>query len=120
VYDNIPAELRQRAQWVVADQNKLPLNPATGSPADVTNPATWGTFEQAVEHANGHHYGIGFVFTANDPYTFIDLDAPGDDAQLQRHSKIFSSFASYTELSRSGKGVHIIVRGKVPTGTTRL
>ncbi len=119
MYDHIPAELRALAQWVTAGQDKMPLDPNTGKPASVTDPATWGTFDQAVAYANGHHYGIGFVFTSANPYTFIDLDAPETPQQLARHQKIFEAFHSYTETSRSGKGVHIIVRGKVPMGARK-
>ncbi len=118
-YNRIPVELRQLKQWVVADQNKVPLDPKTGRHADVTDCTTWGTFEQAVESANGHHHGIGFVFSEDNPYTFIDLDAPEDAQQQARHTSIYNHFQSYTETSRSGKGVHIIVRGKVPTGARR-
>lgn len=64
---------------------------------------------------------VGFVLTDDDPYTIIDLDAhtPLTDQQKARHTKIYDMFDSYTELSRSGSGVHIIVRGKVPRGVRR-
>lgn len=116
-YDAIPSELKQLAQWVCVGAEKIPINPFTGGAASVTDPNTWSTFDVAVQRANGH--GIGFVFTDADPYSFIDLDAPKNEEQSQRHASIYQTFNSYTELSRSGNGVHIIVRGKVPHGMRR-
>lgn len=127
--NNIPAELRALPQWVVADMSidketgkpkKLPLNPRTGQLADVTDPSTWGTFEEALR-TGSHH--VGFVLSPTDPYTIIDLDnKPHDPAtpeQLARHYKILEAFNSYTEISQSGTGYHIVIKGWVPTGTNR-
>lgn len=116
-YSRIPQELRALRQWVCVGNHKMPINPHTGQPADVTDPATWSDFETASARSNGS--GIGFVFQPSDPYTFIDLDAPENETQRARHTSIYQHFQSYTELSRSGNGVHIIVRGKVPSGARR-
>lgn len=114
--DNIPYEMRLLPQWVCAGPDKNPLNPRTGYAASVTEPSTWGTFEEA-RHAGYMH--IGFVLTPADPYSIIDLDAPVSEEQAARHQKILATFDSYSELSQSGLGVHIIVRGKVPSGTRK-
>lgn len=112
-YLNIPEELRIRPQWVAADADKIPINPRTGQRADVTDPGTWGTFEQAM--ARGPH--IGFVFTAGDPYCGIDLDAKhGDEGEAVQHQNVIDHFNSYTERSSSGKGYHIIVRARLNQG----
>lgn len=99
---------------------KHPLNPRTGQLANVTDRATWGTFEQAIHTGSKH---IGFVLSPDDPYTIIDLDNkpgnPASHAELQRHYKILEAFDSYTERSTSGTGYHIIIRGTVPTGVHR-
>ncbi|MHC4586264.1 MAG: hypothetical protein ACYS3N_17165, partial [Planctomycetota bacterium] len=70
---NIPKELRSYKQWVawkaVPNNNgkitKIPVNPNTGGNASPTNPATWGTFEEASEHYVWNKEdgidGIGFV-----------------------------------------------------------
>lgn len=101
-------------QWCCsAAENKQPLNPATLQPASVVEPATWGTYDQAKKSGLPN---IGFVLTGNDPYTIIDLDKPINADQELRHSKIVKKFRSYAELSLSGKGVHIIVKGDVPAG----
>ncbi len=118
--NNIPLELRRLPQWVVSGPDKVPINPRTGRHASPTDPKTRGTFEEAREcgYAN-----IGFMLSPNDPFTIIDLDDkpsdPATEAQRERFSKILDSAASYSELSTSGSGVHIIVRGSVPKGCRR-
>lgn len=117
--NNIPNELKLLNQWVVADMTlnekgspkKAPLNPRTGQLADVTNPATWGSYDEAIATGSQH---IGFVISKDDPYTFIDLDDkpdnPASEAEKERFGQIVKVFNSYTELSTSGRGVHIIVK----------
>jgi RecA-family ATPase len=151
IYYNIPAELKALRQWVVwrlelrpgaAKPTKMPYSPwQGGGRADVTNPATWGTFEQVLGAPNSCNEpvpwndqancpalpvdqtgftGIGFVFSHDDDYIGIDLDdTHGDIEAYQRQLKVFADFNSYTELSPSGQGVHIIVKGKLPTGRRR-
>lgn len=120
MYSNIPEELRGLRQWVTANIHKEPLNPRTGEFASVQDPSTWGTFEEAVENRCPH---IGFVFTKGDPYAIIDLDdkldKPATEQQKERFAKILQHFPSYSEISQSGRGVHIVVRGAVPAGTKR-
>lgn len=112
---NIPAELRALNQWVVAGEHKIPLTPRTRRKADVTDPATWGTFQEAVSTG----LPVGFVFSPDDPYTGIDLDMPLTATQAERHSKILEMVPSYAELSQSGNGVHIIVKGYIPYGVRK-
>lgn len=126
-YNNIPEELRLLNQWLVwqyvdigaAKPTKIPYNARTGKLAATDDPISWCTFEEAV--AASHNYsGIGFVFTKNDPYTFIDLDATnGDTAAYDRHKTIFEEFNSYSEVSPSGFGLHIIIKGHIPKGRRR-
>lgn len=129
--DNIPAELRALPQWVVwryedtdsGKPTKVPYSPRTGRLASVTDPSTWSTFDEAVNavaNVSLHYSGIGFVFTDTDPYAFIDLDDPkGDQATYERQLKVYHEFDSYSEISPSGKGLHIIVKGHIPAGRRR-
>ena len=127
-FQNIPEELRILKQWVLwkyedvgaAKPTKVPYS-VKGYPADVNKPDTWSTFvEVFTVFKLGAYSGIGFVFTDMDPYSFIDLDdAEGDDAILQRHLKVYHEFDSYSEVSPSGKGLHIIVKGTVAAGRRR-
>jgi hypothetical protein len=143
VFDKIPQELREYRQWVVwrledrggPKPTKVPYSPVNGLKAAVDNPATWGTFEQAVAASPNPSFtvfspdmpvtqtgfnGIGFVLTRNDPFGFIDLDeAPDDNEAYERQIKIFREFNSYSELSPSGKGLHIIIKGELPHGRRR-
>lgn len=113
--ENIPHEMRPHRQWVCHRADKIPLNPNTGLPASVNNPATWSSFDDAVA-AMPNYGGIGFVLTENDPYSIIDLDVKEGSQPTADQQAIYRDFDSYAELSPSGRGVHIVVRGKVPTG----
>ncbi len=49
-FENIPAELRERDQWVtwkLINGTKVPFNARTGKAASSTDPATWATFDEA-------------------------------------------------------------------------
>lgn len=132
---NIPFELQQLDQWVVATgvlmpdgkRNKEPLNPRTGYAAKVTDRSTWGSFAEA--QACGYPL-VGFVLSKEDPYCIIDLDDPAADVskgetledyelRAKRHANILEMVPSYSELSQSGKGIHIICRGALPHGVRR-
>ena len=104
-HSNIPAELKLLPQWVVAGDDKVPLITRTLRPASVSDPDTWSTFDDASAAAKSYSLYVGFVFTEHDPYTGIDLDEPVSDEEQQRHILIYDSLLTYTELSRSGKGV---------------
>lgn len=131
MYANIPAELRALPQWVVwkyVDRGgdkptKMPYNAFTGAPASSTDPATWCPFDTAVQAAASNACnGIGFVLSLSDPYCFIDLDTYDptlSDADKARHAKIYEAFPGYAELSPSGKGLHLIVKGKTIDGKKR-
>ena len=55
--------------------DKLPCDWRSGSVTSAHNPATWGTFEQCADAVRaGHGQGVGFVFTAADPFWFLDID----------------------------------------------
>jgi hypothetical protein len=119
--NNIPQELKALRQWVIADKHKVPLRPDNRSPASVTNPNTWDTFENAVAAlAPPDIPNVGFVLTEKDPYVFIDLDRPITAEQELRHSRIVDAFSdSYMEISQSGEGVHIVCLGELPRAMKR-
>jgi putative DNA primase/helicase len=117
----IPPELRERPQWVCwqletrnGKLTKVPYS-INGDYARVNAPTTWASFDEVL--ADGRP--IGYVFSADDPYTGIDLDQCRDPATGKATSwawDIMKSLDSYTELSPSGTGAHIIVRAQL-TGT---
>lgn len=129
-YLNIPLELRAIPQWVVwkyeqdemqaGKPTKVPYSPRTGRHASVNDPTSWATFEAAHEASVGFD-GIGFIFTENDPYAFVDLDDhKGDQTVYERQQRLFIEFDSYSEISPSGKGLHVICKGSIPTGRKRF
>ncbi len=116
--ENIPEELRRRRQWVNRDDRKIPQTPGTKRCADSTDSETWRSFEEAIEDGRG----LGFVFTSGDPFTGIDLDKcrdPETGVVEEWARRIVEDLDGYVEVSPSGTGLHIIVRGKLPAGHNR-
>lgn len=128
-FNNIPHEMRMFPQWVMwryedtdsKKPTKVPYSARSNKLASVTDSDTWASFDECVNAMNsGWYAGIGFVLTENDPYSFIDLDdTKGDQTALDRQIKIYNEFDSYAERSPSGSGLHIIVKGAVPSGRRR-
>lgn len=115
----IPAALRERPQWVLwRDENgvKVPYS-TTGKKASSTNPASWAPYGTVVAAcAKGAYTGIGYVFSADDPYAGIDLDdCRTDDVNEPWAQAIIDETGSYAEVSPSGHGVKIWVKGSLPT-----
>jgi hypothetical protein len=122
---NIPAELQQLAQCVTwkfeqrSDEKKptkVLYNPATGARADSTEPRTWGTFVEAgATYERGGFDGLGFVVTDDDPYVGVDLDGCIVNGELTDDANRWVLLLnSYTELTPSGVGVRVWIRGKKP------
>lgn len=131
----IPQELRDLDQWVgwrgewrvdasgKRKWTKIPTIAGTDANASSTNPETWCSFEAALDaYEAGVGSGLGFVFTANDSFVGVDLDHARDkDTGMVAvwAQDIIDNMDSYTEVSPSGTGVHIIVRGTLPNGRRR-
>ncbi|MDO4764712.1 MAG: AAA family ATPase [Eubacteriales bacterium] len=120
IFDNIPEELRKLPQWVLwrlTDGKKIPYQP-TGVRASTTNKEHYSSYNDVISrHFMGGYSGIGFVFTAEDEYFGIDMDNAVVDGQYTADAiKVLNQFAgkAYAELSQSGKGIHIIAKGKLP------
>lgn len=86
---------------------------------------TWRSYEQAqwyLDNGNNDAEGLGFVFTPDDPLVGVDLDHLRDPETGKLEEKaddIVRKLESYTEISPSGDGLHIIVRGQLPSGRNR-
>src|SRR5438876_553705 len=105
--------------WVMTkDNKKIPLNPTTHHAASTTNPHTWGTLDQAIDALRkGNATGIGFVFSEDDEFAGIDIDKCVLNNQLTPQAReLVTELWSYSEISPSHTGLHIIVQGKVPEG----
>jgi len=123
----VPRELKERQQWVCwryePRDGKLPTkvpHSPHGGLASVTDASTWASLKAAVAafRERGHD-GVGFVLSPDDPFTAIDLDACRDPetGELEGWAQeIVDAFGSYAEVSPSGTGVHVFVRGELPPG----
>lgn len=99
---------------------KVPYSPSNPQmKARTDDPSTWSDFAKAVIVAqdSGWTVGIGFVFIDADPYVGIDLDKCRDPATGSIEDwalEIIRKLNSYTEISPSGTGAKIIIRGTKP------
>lgn len=99
--------------WV-CHKDKRPINPHTGRAGKTNDPSTWSDYETAVKAAQRWQLdGVGYVFTTDLGIVGIDLDKCIDaDGQLSdMAARWVSRLNSYTEVSPSGRGLHILVRG---------
>jgi hypothetical protein len=129
-FARIPADLRELDQWVLwryeadsgGDRTKVPYQ-ADGRKAASTKPETWTAFE-AVRAALklGGFDGIGFVVSAADPYCGVDFDVCIDVLSGDLDSSAAAEIAlldSYSEISPSGLGVRVFLRGSLSGRTGR-
>lgn len=117
MYESIPNELKQMDQWVcIHSGSKVPMRAFEPAPASSSDPDSWSTFNEAVEaQEKGYYDNIGFVFHENG-IVGIDIDAGFEESGLPSAltTDILAHCKSYTEISRSGRGFHILLRGVLP------
>lgn len=116
MYDRIPQELKILRQWVTANNdNKKPLQTAIDISASCTAEFTWTDFDTVCKSVESKERDyIGFVFNDNG-IVGIDLDKGFEDGLLTDAAvDIIRHCKSYTEVSKSGRGVHIFVKGDLP------
>lgn len=130
MYEALPFELRTQTNWVCArSKNKMPLRADTllaasynipvfdykDYHANVSDYKTWNTFDNAymcVERGQCQY--VGYVFSGCG-YVGIDLDHSFEDGVLSdKAMEIINKCKSYTEISKSGEGIHIILKGNLP------
>jgi putative DNA primase/helicase len=141
---NIPDDLKMLNQWVVyklvpnpdpsKKDIKCPLSISTGYGASTSDPDTWSSYSDALtwySEWGGHPHshidarqgemtgivtGLGYVFSPDDPYCGIDLDHCIDEqGKLKQWAQdIVDMLESYTEISVSGTGLHVIIAGQKP------
>ena len=119
----IPREMRELKQWILwrakwdekgQRWSKIPYRTDGEGCASTTDPTTWSSFAKALAaQRQGNGDGIGFVFTKDDPFCGVDLDdcrdpVSGHVAPWAR--KIVKQLRSYTEISPSGKGLHVFLK----------
>ena len=131
--DAVPAEVKACPQWLLwrkvynekrAKYDKIPLSPHSGLPADVTASTSWGSFDLACSqfalHKDKHSLsGLGFVLGYDSGVVGIDIDnllmTDGSVANPELYESA-RAFNSYTELSPSRTGLHILVKALLDGG----
>jgi primase-polymerase (primpol)-like protein len=119
-FEGIPSEMKKFDQWVFwkgvqlddGKPIKIPMN--TIGPAKSNRPLTWMPFSYMALYDKRKMNGIAFMLCEKDPYSMIDLDSCIEDGETSDFARrVMEYFDSYTELSPSGSGMRIIVRGKM-------
>ncbi len=137
-YERLPSELKARKQWVLAGADGSPcVSGADGlKRTSVHSVNEWYSFEEAIYYAEHYKVLIGFILTAEDPFCVIDLDVVDEESQtrkgqridpskwstandLKRYQQIVDTFVTYTEVSRSGKGLHLWLKASIGKGVRR-
>jgi primase-polymerase (primpol)-like protein len=130
--DALPDALTSRKQWLCwrakkrdGKKTKIPVDPASGEFASTTDPDTWSDFSSAHERVTSpatEAAGVGFVFTDDDPIVGVDLDdcrIPETGKTREWAGNIVDRLDSFTEISPSGTGYHVLVEGTLPEGRNR-
>jgi hypothetical protein len=126
IADVVPKALLALPQWVCwryekrkGKETKVPINARTGKRASSKSPADWVGFEVALAAFEGRPdvEGIGFVFAEGGPFCGVDLDDCLDPATGEispwAHD-IVKNLDSYSEISPSGGGVKVFLKGRKP------
>ena len=130
-YAKIPQEMKNLRRWIGfkillkdGKKTKVPFNAISGAYGSSTDPNTWTSFRIALMGCVKYGFdGLGFCLGKNDnDNTYIsgvDLDNHGEENFQEIANDFINTLNSYTEYSPSGKGIHIIVKGKKPDGRCR-
>jgi putative DNA primase/helicase len=107
VGDRFPSRLKDHDQWLVT-QDKEPVTPSKGWQKSV-NQLTFTEARNKAEQVGGE---VAFVFTEGSPFIGFDLDDVKPDGEFTDEARtIVQRLDSYTEVSSSGTGLHVIAEG---------
>ena len=126
-WDNLPAACKELRHWVLwktamrdGRLTKVPIRADSGLNAESDDLTTWTTFDkvrEAFEKGRGGALGVGFVFARSSEISGVDLDHCRDPAtgEIDAWAKTYlDRLNSYTEISPSGAGLHVLVKGSIP------
>lgn len=122
-YEKLPREMKEQKRWCLwkkverdGKMSKIPLSAIDGKGAKSNDESTWVTYQEALEGLQRYHCeGLGFMLGGG--YFGVDIDHAIDDKALI--SEFVDTLNSYTELSQSKEGIHIICKGVLPIGNKR-
>ena len=118
-----PGGVKGLSQWVVwrfeerdGKPTKVPYNPLLPAEKVRSNdPSTWTSYDRAKEVlATSPFDGMGFEFSF--PFCGIDYDHVRDPKSGEIAADVMDeirSLNSYTEISPSGTGIHVILKGEI-------
>ncbi|HEY4533174.1 MAG TPA: DNA primase, partial [Fusobacterium sp.] len=90
---------------------KIPISPITFESNEWNKKENWADFATALKNLEKSGCdGLSFVLSEDDPFVCIDLDDV-EKTVLKMFQADFRD--TYKEISQSGKGVHIFVRGQI-------
>lgn len=112
--EGISKVMKEQALWCVwkfdTKRGKIPYSPKTKLPAKTNDITTFVDFETAVKfYQEGNFDGLGMgIFNG---FCAIDIDNCIQNGHAsEMATKIWEEMKSYTEISPSGNGIHIIFR----------
>ena len=121
-------ELQSQPQWVAWDYvwredkqkwDKPPVDAKTGLAGKSNDPSTWAPYDRAARHVEAKRLaGVGYALTKEEERSGIDLDKCRDPqtGKLHAWAQTVVDFAeTYTEVSPSGAGLRLFMRGKTET-----
>jgi hypothetical protein len=124
-------ELRESLKWVAClltwnnekdKANKRPIQPG-GASASSTDPNTWHSFTAVAAMRRSEPFAYALALHRDAGITVIDLDKAISRETGEIHpfaTEIIEKAASLTEISISGNGFHILVRGSKPWKKTKF
>ncbi len=144
-YSEIPDSLKQADRWVgfmsrhdsgKGKEDRIPIDPKTLRGAKMSDPATWGSFQEAAdavgspcstawrltapdgtekwEQLKGTVEGIGLVL-AKDLFGLVLEQVFIEAGHLSPVARdVVSTLDSYTEYSRGGQSLRIVCKGSIP------
>ncbi len=117
LYKTVPSESR------AGKTDKIPIDFRTGKKFDPHDSAIWMDHSKAIATAAawGEPYNVGFVFSENDPFWFLDIDNCLTPSGWAPHALQLCNLLSgcYVEVSQSGQGLHCFGSGRPPLHSCR-
>lgn len=121
-YSNLPTQLKEKERWILADNNKVPVMIDGHGQITKIDPAsktlTLYNFDTAVKYATETGMHLGYVLRKGDSLICIDIDIKADTSynKLLEYRDLIQTMGTYCELSVSGNGIHLWLRGETGAG----